>query len=307
MKLPVIVPYFSFDQKDTHRKFLLQLLTEAQKYDVEFIVVEGVHATLSKPLPDLSSRCAEHFVFNASSCLWLKENLINLAVKASNLTEDVFAFIDSDVLFCDADWAKKSIDLIASCDVLQPFSYRHDTDSSFVIQKWLDSRVEFESFAHGISRTRENSGLVRGHPGFAWVMRRSLFNKMGGLFDKLIVGGGDSFLATLVVSNLVDDFRTAFQHRFHKRYSHIFLPYAEALIPFFNGVVCGCLPGSIVHMHHGDIRHRFYNRRFDILLREKFNVSSDLAYNDSGVLCYAKPDTRLEAEIRSYIVGRSGT
>lgn len=306
MKLPVIIPYFSFDGKDTHKAFLLRMLAEADKYGVEFIVAEGVHPTLSNPLPDLSSRCAQHLVFPAVSCLWLKENLINLAVRSSSLTNAAFAFVDSDVVFCDSDWAKKGLDALSSVDVLQPFSHRHDVDEHYVIQRQLDSRVEPTSFAYLLHKTHsDRQGLVQGQPGFAWIMRRSMFDQIGGLFDELIVGGGDSCLATLIVSSLVPDFKAVFHRRFHRRYAHLFLPAVEERVPLFSGLKCGFLTGSVIHLYHGRLLNRTYNQRFNILLKCNFRPTADLARSNDGVLQYACANTVLEQQVAAYLAGRS--
>lgn len=305
MKLPVIIPYFNFDGKETHKAFLLKLLLESKKYGVEFIVAEGVHSKLSQPLPDLSSRCAEHLVFPAPSCLWLKENLINLAVRNSSLTSAAFAFIDADLIFCDDDWAIKSLDALSRVDMLQPFSHRHDTNSEYVIAKSVDHpRVEPHSFAYRLNG-KSNTDLVQGHPGFAWVMRRSAFDKINGLFDKMIVGGGDSCLATLVASNLTDDFKFLFSRRFHPRYHCMFLAAVLAKAKAFKKLKCGFLNGSVVHLYHGDLSKRKYNQRFELLLSCKFDLESDLTYSDKGVLQYSSADTALENAVSGYLASRS--
>lgn len=127
--------------------------------------------------------------------LWQKERLINLAVSRLPERVDKVAWIDCDLLFDNPAWA-----VIASAKL----------DQVPVVQLYgsMTRLAPGREFPSG--RERKEAGYVKAwlnplddlwprpsrakNPGGAWAARRSLFERCG-IYDGLIVGGGDFLFA----------------------------------------------------------------------------------------------------------------
>lgn len=179
---------------------------------------------------------------HSKSALFFKEQLFNHLEPLIPEQYTKLIFIDGDVLFDQADWVDAVSKKLDTCDVLQPFAHA----------KWLDmnykrfQRENVFGFAKGILDHKWLSSVQYMHPGFAWAMTRSFFKSIGGFYDRMIVGSGDS----------------AFVHAFvdipdvYTRPSEEWLQRIRSLNPRL-----GYTLGNIYHLGHGHYTQRQYTQR----------------------------------------------
>lgn len=209
-----------------------------------------------------------------TSPIWHKENMINLGVK--KLLPDnwkAFAWIDSDVEFETPTWAADTLKLLnGSKDIVQLFSHCVDMDikghtmhiaSSFCNQ--YSKKIPYVTTA-----------LDFWHPGYAWACTRKAYDKMGGIYERAILGSGDNVMALCLIGNGDKSINPLSTEDYKKSVAM----FQERVKNFRIGYV----PGVIRHHFHGSKKHRKYMDRWKILLKYGFEPSKHLTNDENGLL-----------------------
>jgi hypothetical protein len=214
-----------------------------------------------------------HLQIKAETVLWHKENMINLAVKYLLPTDyRAFAWIDADIEFENATWAMDTLKVLnGHKDVVQLFS--HCVDLS-------DENTNLNIFnSFGYSFCKQKKYTVRGidywHPGYAWAMTRKAYERIGGLYDKGVLGSGDNIMAVSFINQV---------HKLNNVNYHE--DYNQSMVDFQTKVKClrlGYVPGVIRHYFHGTKENRRYTERWKILMKHNY-TPRDLYYSPEGIL-----------------------
>lgn len=119
--------------------------------------------------------------------IWLKENMINLAIQQLPADWKYVAWIDADIQFVRPDWVGETIHQLQHYDIVQMFSVAFDLDPNFMpyginysfMHDYVngvpnkDMNIEGSSYGKSVM-SKKTPGLKvnRWHPGFAWAARR---------------------------------------------------------------------------------------------------------------------------------------
>eukprot|EP01060_Flectonema_neradi_P030399 TRINITY_DN440_c0_g1_i5.p1 TRINITY_DN440_c0_g1~~TRINITY_DN440_c0_g1_i5.p1 ORF type:complete len:448 (+),score=77.41 TRINITY_DN440_c0_g1_i5:67-1410(+) len=259
--------------------------------------------------PSVANR-ARDIVVRAPHKLWLKENLINIAVKRLPSDWKYMAWVDGDIEFHGTDWVRKTISALDTHPVVQMWKTAHFLGPD---NRPLETSTSFGYYAQNqvdIDITKFHKEYP--HPGFAWAMTRSAFERMGGLPEFCVVGSGDNHFAYALIGRVMDSIppqslkyvsddyqKHLLQFQSHIRQS-IYGVYDQ---PSFGSPKVG--PGyvdiAISHHWHGDWKDRNYVSRWECLeaypntaSSTLFRPSYDLGHTDEGVLylkstCFLNP------------------
>ena len=233
----------------------------------------------------------------AEDPLWLKENLINIAVRHLPPSWRYMAWVDADLEFpTEETWVSGA---------------RRELDREGVIQLWqecemlgpegevLETAESFGYFAReGHTIDTGTFGKRYPHPGFAWGMTRAVFDKLGhGLPEWCVVGSGDNHFAYATIGRI--DESVPVNERANVSMGYLFC--MRALEREVGGLLKNKGPGyvkgvTLRHHWHGDWKDRGYVSRWRCLNYEGrlFDPKKDLSYTQEGVLvlgddagCYA--------------------
>ena len=199
---------------------------------------------------------------SSESIMFHKENLLNILVPHVPREYSKLIFLDADVRFSCNDWLDRASALLDSKDVIQPMEWCF----------WSSAKRKI-SAAEQINRGgRLDVGNT--HPGFATGVRRDWFDRVGGLYDKAVIGNGDLCFWHAVAGDLGFDEE---QIRAYTAKYEDFESYASNVRknPAKVGSVIGCFAG---HMPHGLSSRRMYLER-QKLLRGDISVEA----NNQGV------------------------
>jgi hypothetical protein len=135
------------------------------------------------------------------------------------------------------------------------------------------------------------------HTGFAWAMTRTAYERLGGLFDKGVVGGGDNIMALSLINKVI----LRQQPNYHKDYNKSMSDYQIKA----SNLRLGYVPGVIRHHYHGSKSNRKYVERKDILISNGYSPTTHVTYDDGGILIpsYQCPQ-QLLIDIMNYFVER---
>lgn len=213
--------------------------------------------------------------------VWLKENLINLAVK-NLLPSDwkYMAWVDCDVHFRNPDWAMATMQQLQHYNIVQPWRHANDLDfHGNIMNTWTSFGSLCASGKPMWHDKSKGDHYTYAHSGYAWACNRYFYENVEKLPDFNIVGAGDHLMAWACV-NKVDATMP----------KHISAGYRlacedwERKAFFACAGMVGFTPGRIEHAWHGSKVKRQYWSRWDILTKNHYDPSKDLSYDSQGVI-----------------------
>jgi hypothetical protein len=237
-----------------------------------------------------------HLQLIAPVPLWHKENMVNMGVKYL-LPKDykAFAWIDADVEFDSPTWAMDTLKILNGCkDIVQLWSH-----AVFMSRDEMNLEL-FNSFGYRYVKDNKRYKYTEKdywHPGFAWAMTRTAYEQLGGLYDKGIVGSGDSIFTHCLMKRI----ELMQQKKYHADYNKSMDDYQIKA----SNLSVGYVPGVIRHHFHGSRTNRKYVERWQILISNQYSPINHLTYDDGGILI---PSTecppKLLTDIMNYFVER---
>lgn len=247
---------------------------------------------------------------SGGSVLWQKERLLNLALtKLPNSCQRV-AWLDCDVVFERDDWwidASKTLDDYAlvqlfqnvcdlssdeSCERMGRHFARRSRDAIAYVMDGESAAMDH--FSHPSQRPR-----VRAF-GFGWAASRKLLEKHE-FYDEMIMGGGDHAMVCAAFGRF-----EAAQRRlvFNNVQNNHYLGWARSFFQCVRGNV-GYVPGTLLHLWHGELVNRMYDDRHHLLRRLHFNPHEDIAIDENGTWRWATNKKTLHDCARQYFHQRN--
>ena len=197
--------------------------------------------------------------------LWAKENMWNMGVRHL-LPEDwkAVAFCDADVEFENVHLARDTLKILNGvCDVVQLHSHRIDLKSrNNMHYKNMEECYGYRFF----------NGKGGGHPGHTVAMTRAAFEKLGGFFERAIIGSGDSI------------FLEAFRQRSFRHRKWFLGTSVSEYYSLFKGLRLGYVPGIIIHSFHGSRKNRKYTDRHQLTKKYKYDPTLHVENRKDGLL-----------------------
>jgi len=237
----------------------------------------------------------KHLQLKYDIVLWQKENMINLGVKHLLPTDwKAFAWIDADIEFDSPDWALHTLKILHhSRDIVQLFTNCVDMDEN------KEVIMLHTSFGYKYTHQElKGYGPHYWHPGYAWACNRYAYEKMGGIYDKAILGSGDNIVAHSLINMAIDTLKKGM----NPEYIMDVAEYQQKI----NGLRLGYVPGIIRHYYHGTKINRKYTDREDILIKHQFNPNLHIKYNAFGLLVPTKAMTNeMLKDIYQYFLQRN--
>lgn len=238
--------------------------------NVKLYVVELAYGNQDFHITSASN--PQHLQLRTEYALWHKENMINLGIrKLLPANWKAVAWIDGDIEFENPNWVLDTLKVLTEFDVVHLFTTCFDLD-----EKEIPMSI-FQSFGYKYCHG-EKFNYVRGinywHPGYAWACTREYYEKVGGLYDKGILGSGDYIMCQGYFS------KPAFGH---KLLTH-FKKNVETYISNLSKIKIGYIPTNIKHYFHGSKANRKYVERNEILVRYNYNPTEHIQYDEQGII-----------------------
>jgi hypothetical protein len=288
--LYVVLPYFNFCAFKRRRDLFINFVNEYKKYPgIKLVVIE---VDGPAPLPRLP--VFEQLKIKSRSKIWLKENLINIAVEHLPHTWKYVAWIDADISFLNQNWADDTVDRLKTHDVVQvwqtavnlgPFGEAIKTDKSF-------------GYMHAAGTPYSKTDKYGfWHPGYAWACTRRAWVKMDALPDWAILGSADRHLAL----GLIGKIDWSAPGNANKNYIGLLLEFQSKI----QGLKFSYVNGTIIHHWHGSFENRKYRERWQILIQNNFDPLTDLGLNDFGLVQLTPKGERIQPDLNRYFCERA--
>ena len=245
---------------------------EEEEEHVNLFIVEMIYENQKFIVTDKKNK--NHLQVKTDVPIWHKENMINLAVKYL-LPSDykAFAWVDADVEFENNSWAMDTLKILNGCkDVVQLFSHCVDMSNE-------NTNLNiFNSFGYSFNKEKKftTKGQDYWHPGYAWAITKKAYDKIGGIYDKGILGSGDSIMA-LAFINKAESMNNI---NYSDDYNNSMLEYQLKA----SKLRLGYVPGVIRHYYHGSKKNRQYTERWKLLMKHNYSPIEHLTYDKQGIL-----------------------
>jgi hypothetical protein len=240
--------------------------------NIKLYVVELAYGDQEFKITSESNPC--HLQLRVKYALWHKENIINLGIKKLLPVDwKAVAWIDGDIEFENINWVSDTLKILTKFDLVQLFTTSFDLDENNI------PMTIFQSFGYKYcngEKFQHNRGVNYWHPGYAWACRRDFYEKIGGLYDKGIVGSGDYILTQGILKSIACGDKNL------KNFYDDVKKYVDRISSL--DVILGYVPGNIRHYFHGSKKNRKYIERNQILLKYDYNPSNIIKYDDNGIL-----------------------
>lgn len=245
---------------------------EEEEENVRLFIVELIYKDQKFIVTDKCNK--NHLQLRTDIPIWHKENMINLAVKyLLPKNYKAFAWIDADVEFENSSWAQDTLKILNGYkDIVQLYSHCIDMDQN---QNNLNI---FNGFGYSFVKNKKytSKGVDYWHPGYAWAITRKAYEKLGGLYDKGILGSGDSIIAM----SLINKCCYVTNINYSNDYNNSILEYQKRACK----LRLGYIPGVIRHHYHGSKLNRRYTERWKILMKYNYSPITDINYDTRGIL-----------------------
>lgn len=258
-------------------KLMEQFIERIQKYsNVKLYVVELAYGEQDFHLTSVNN--PSHLQLRTKYALWHKENMINLGIQKL-LPPDwkAVAWIDGDIEFENLHWIDDTLKLLSKFDLVQLFTTCFDLDENEIPMSI------FQSFGYKYCNG-EKFNHIRGinywHPGYAWACTRDFYEKIGGLYDKGIIGSGDYIFTQGILKSIACGDKNL--KKFHNDLKNYVVKISNLDIKI------GFIPGTIRHYFHGSKTNRKYIERNQILLKYDYDPSSHIEYDTNGIIVPSK-------------------
>lgn len=216
--------------------------------------------------------------------LWQKERLLNLAVQQLPAEVDVVAWIDADVIFDCESIAQAITHAARVWPVAQLWQYVTMLGADQSPDAWPGGVKRAESIAaYCYQRRGEKIDPTAGHPGFAWVMRREVWDAIGGLYECDLAGTGDGIMAGAWLGAGPANPYLGLCPPAMRRHA---LAWCQAAYSIVRGRV-GYVPIAIGHLYHGALVDRRYKARREQLVKAGYDPTAHVVARPGELLTWS--------------------
>lgn len=293
----IILPYFNFCKSPRRRQLFVEFVERyASLAGATLVIVEARLPGDQYDLPGQFKDVIYHYGFEVPHQLWIKENLINLAIARLPGSWQYVAWVDADLTFLNPDWvAQTKAALDTDYDILQPWHTAIHMGPDGEAMK-IEKSFGYMHLKNGHEWNRTHKyGFW--HPGFAWAIHRKFYDRIGGLIDFAILGSGDHSMSLAFVKKSASSYHNGVTDNYKKA--------VAAFEKRCGDVRLGFIPGTILHHWHGRLEDRKYVERWEILVKNKYDPETSVTCTSHGVLKFTEEGAAaLEAPIKEYFAGR---
>jgi hypothetical protein len=275
--LYVVTPIFNAPRYKTRWKHYHRFAKMVKDAGAQLVTIEAAFGERTHAIDELESDISVQV--RTSHELWIKENLINLAVERLPKDWKYVAWIDADVAFARPNWVGETIHQLQHYKFLQMFSYAQDVGPDY--NPLGRTRVGFVQLMQDGGYVIEddvNYYGARGATGLAWAARRDAIDAVGGLMDFCILGSADWHMAHALFGSAEQSYPEGLSREYVRRIG-IWQDLAERHIRRNVGVMSGLL----LHYFHGKKVNRKYSERWKVLVDNQYSPSTDIKRDWQGV------------------------
>jgi hypothetical protein len=269
----VVAPMFNAPRYKARWKHYHRFAQYVRQSGAKLCVIEAAFGERTWALPEGS---ADRIIrVRTSHELWIKENLINLAMERLPEAQYV-AWLDADVAFARPNWVGETIHQLQHYAFVQMFSRAQDLDP--VYRPIGPMRRSFVDVVLAGDWPDAKGYNGRGATGLAWAARRDALDAVGRLMDFCILGSADWHMAAALFGLAGRSIPEGVTSEYGRR-----ILQWETLAERHIRRNVGQVSGLLLHYWHGKKVDRKYQERWAVLVNNHYNPNVDLKADVQGV------------------------
>lgn len=222
---------------------------------------------------------AYHLELPAGDTLWQKERALNLLIDRLPDQYDKVAWVDADVLFDNPDWVRDTCRQLDATPVAQLFERALWLDREGVPERWHGRERRLDQLSVPAARCHgARPAFPVAHTGFAWAARRETLRAIDGLYDRHILGSGDTIMSFGFHGPIVGNPLSRYAGPFRRAIESWCMRAFDVV-----GAEVGYVPGTLRHLWHGTYADRQYNGRLLRIAMAGYNPDRDLELAENGL------------------------
>ena len=230
---------------------------------------------------DINTSQEIHVQVQNNSSMFLKESLLNIALRHLPKSTKYVCWIDCDVEFARKDIVDATIHALQTHRVVSPWQNCIDHGATGEVME-VHSSFGWCHFT-GQRYSPPSTQMPKypapfAHPGFACCFHYQDLMRMGGFIDIGIVGASDHHMSSAILGRVGD----SWHGEVHENYKQILTNWQDRAQHVFKRNV-GFVPGTIHHSFHGHKVNRGYQSRWHVLIDNCFDPLKDVVKNLDGV------------------------
>ena len=275
-KLAVITCYYNPSGSKRRKEIFRQFAAAAASQGADLWSLTGVLEGTNPQDPEVPG-IGHNVNLPMASVLWQKERMLNILIGQLPPEYDKVAWVDGDLMFDNPHWVEDTAAALEQVPVCQLFEWVVYLSRYGVPEYGWQGPLAQPS----IARHLEVGGkpiFGQCHPGFAWAARRDVIEGVGGLYDRHILGSGDSIMSI--------GFHAFRNHPYLQRFAGPFRSHVDTWCRRATAVTrgrVGWLPGQVRHLWHGLLVDRQYNRRALIIAATGFDPDLHIEIDTHGL------------------------
>lgn len=287
----VILPYFNFCGFQRRRQLFIEFVEHMKDTEGVRIVIAEVDGPARLP-----HMCVwKHLRIKPVNNIWVKECLVNMAVKSLPKNWERMAWIDADIEFLNKDWVHEAALELGSSDVIQLFQTAVNLGPNGESMK-IDKSFAYMAKESGTPYVK-NDIYGFWHPGYAWACTQRAWKRMGGLIDWAILGSGDRHMAHAFYGNIIE----SCPGNVHPNYKLLLEEYQKKC----KGLKLSYIQGTILHKWHGSLVNRKYKERWNILTKLQYDPIGDVTKTTKGLIKLTERGKRFIEPLNDYFQERA--
>ena len=283
--LYVILVHFDFNKVGRRKQLLLEFLNHYKNLPgIRMVLVEATVDGLFD-LPDKLEGVFIHHKFRIQNYIFLKENLINVAISKLPNDWQYVSWIDPHLTFLNPNWVEDTINELKISPYIQLFQ----------TCVFMGPNGEALTIDKGVGYSDD----VWAYPGYACAMTKNAFDKMGGLFEEDIILGGDSITARAFQQRLASTYLNYLNLLSPNQKEFFKSAYSYELKAKANKYFLSCINGTVIHHWHGASADRKYTERYEKILKKHiYDPKVDLVRDKDGIISLSEKGKRMDDDFK---------
>lgn len=310
--LYVITPVFNPQRYRSRWKYYKQFEKHVLDAGAHLILIEATFGEREEVFTEEVSpkHTVIHVQVSHLSEIWLKENLINIAISRLPKGWKYVAWIDADIQFVRPDWVGETLHQLQHYHIVQMFSVALDVDINYNTYCINYGFVYDIGLGYVPGKTHVGSGgnntpskpypTSHLHTGFAWAARKEAIVSLGGLMEFCILGSADNHMSKALFGYV----ETSLNKGLSEEYKYLCREWEKKALHHIQKNV-GYVSGTVNHFFHGAKRHRRYKDRWKILIENQYRPYTDIQKDWNGVLRLTGNKPELRDDCRNYFRQRN--
>lgn len=290
-KLNVIIPYYNYIYNKDNENNVINFIDKYCKNDnIKIYLIEGLYRGI-KPLEVPKKYDIVHIKITIRDALYIKENLINIAIRNIPYEWKYLAWIDYNIQFTNNNWINDTIEMLDTNDVIHLYENvvhfnknniaTHITKSLFNIYNNDNNITEYNELKYSYN--------------YAWACSKKAYDIMDGLIEYNITGNAEKEMAYTFIGKLNE----VINHNLNEEYKNKLLSFQERC---YNSIKVSNIKGTILNYYNNNnLNYKKLIEGYNILIDNEYSPINDICYTKHNLIYFTTAGKRFSNIMENYL------